>query len=75
MNFDGIDAAMPWARTAPVPAMWFSAASRSALAFGLPATMALMAVSRVETWPCRSAATAALGSLVAPAMKVLNLAM
>jgi hypothetical protein len=72
LNLDGIGAAIPWARTAPVPAMWFSAMSRAALAEGFPATIALMAASRVETWPFRSAATAEAGSLVAPAMNWLN---
>jgi hypothetical protein len=69
---DGIDVVMPWARTAPVPAMWSSAVCRLLLAVVLPATMALIAVSRVATWPCRSAATAALGSLVAPDVNALN---
>jgi hypothetical protein len=44
-----MDAAMPWARTAPVPAMWFSAMSRAVLAEVFPATMALIAASRVVT--------------------------
>jgi hypothetical protein len=49
VNLDGMDEVMPWARTAPVPAMWSSATSRLLLAIELPATMLSIAVSRVET--------------------------
>ena len=70
-NSAGIEDTMPWARTAAVPATWFSA-NRSVPSAGLPETMALMAVSRVETGPLRSAATAGTGSLVAPATSAAN---
>lgn len=53
--------------------MWVSAISRSAPAVALPATMALMAVSTVATWPRRSAATAGAGTLVAPANELAEL--
>src|SRR5579863_9993045 len=67
-----LEETMPLASTWAVPFMCMAAISMSLPAAGLFVTMALMAVSRVDTWPCRSAATADLGSLVAPATNAEN---
>ena len=58
-----LELAMPLARTSAVPFMCIAAISIFCPASGLLATMALMAVSRVETWPLQVGGDGALREL------------